>query len=95
MPASSFLWSTGDVPSGYEAITISWAEGKTMRDAAEDLRKNANKNGADGIVAVRFTPITTIEIQTKRGGYSADGGGDISGSSTTRWAVYGTLVKRK
>ena len=95
MPTSKFLWSTGDVPAGYEVMTLRWAEGKTMSEATDDLRKSADKNGADGIVAIRFTPITTINIRTTAQYGGASQLGNVQGSSATRWVVYGTLVKRK
>jgi uncharacterized protein YbjQ (UPF0145 family) len=100
MPTNKFLWSTGDVPPEYEVISITWAERKTMSEAIDDLQKHAEKQGADGLVAVRFTPVTEVSIQTDGSSYVIRTGaiqvyGDVEGRSTTRWVAYGTLVKLK
>jgi hypothetical protein len=95
MPAPKFFWSTGDVPTGYDVISIGWGDGQSMQEATDALRKFADKQGADGVAAVRFTPVIGIDIQTQGKGYSVSVYGDVSGCSTTRWVAYGTLVKRK
>jgi uncharacterized protein YbjQ (UPF0145 family) len=93
MSAPNFLWSTGDVPPGYEVITIGWAEAETMSEAAGDLRKYTDKQGADGVVAVRFVPVTQLVVSTKERSFGTGIWGDVNGRSTTRWVAYGTLVK--
>jgi uncharacterized protein YbjQ (UPF0145 family) len=100
MPANKFLWSTGDVPPEYEVISITWAESKTISEAIGDLQKYAEKQGADGLVAVRLTPVTEVSIETDGRSHVILTGaievyGDVEGRSTTRWVAYGTLVKLK
>jgi hypothetical protein len=100
MPANKFLWSTGDVPPEYEVISITWAESKTISEAIDSLQKYAQERGADGLAAVRLTPITEVSIQTGGRPYVIPTGaievyGDVEGSSATRWVAYGTLVKLK
>jgi hypothetical protein len=75
-------------------MSIGWGDGENMLEASNTLKDYADKQGAEGIAAVRFTSFTEISISTRRE-YSAGGGyGDVAGRSTTRWVAYGTLIKR-
>lgn len=93
MLTPNFLWSTGDVPPGYDVITIGWAEAETVSEAAGDLRKHADKQGADGVAAVRFVPVTQLVVSTTEKSFGTGRWGDVKGRSTTRWVAYGTLLK--
>jgi hypothetical protein len=34
MPAPDFVWPAGDVPSGYEGMSIAWGQGQDIQEAA-------------------------------------------------------------